>query len=133
MPQGHYCVHIKMSLGLFYFYPGVIALISWMNFFGLGGFERRDTRDDIGIFHGLHAQVIIALHIDPHLWRGAGELADPKRHSRGNILLLGKDIVEGKVGLKELEKYALEHDNFKMESGRQEMLESIVNRTLFGK
>lgn len=41
---------------------------------------------------------------------------------------IGKDIVEGKVGFKELEKYAMENDQIVNTSGRQEMLESIVNK-----
>jgi len=40
---------------------------------------------------------------------------------------IGKDIVEGKVGLKELEKYALENSEIVNTSGRQEMLENILN------
>lgn len=41
---------------------------------------------------------------------------------------IGKDIVEGKVGFNELEKYALENKNLKNVSGRQEMLEAILNQ-----
>ncbi|WP_099467183.1 xylose isomerase [Konateibacter massiliensis] len=41
---------------------------------------------------------------------------------------LGKDIVEGKVGFKELEAYSLEHGVTKNTSGRQEMLEAILNQ-----
>ncbi|NLK03923.1 MAG: xylose isomerase, partial [Clostridiales bacterium] len=41
---------------------------------------------------------------------------------------IGKDIVEGKVGLKELEDYALKNNVTKNKSGRQEMLESILNQ-----
>jgi len=41
---------------------------------------------------------------------------------------IGKDIVEGKVGFKELEKYAIEHDRIVNESGRQEVLESMLNQ-----
>lgn len=41
---------------------------------------------------------------------------------------LGKDIVEGKVGFKELEAYALTNGVKQNISGRQEMLESIVNQ-----
>ena len=40
---------------------------------------------------------------------------------------LGKDIIDGKVGFKELEAYALEHGVTKNTSGRQEMLEMILN------
>ncbi len=41
---------------------------------------------------------------------------------------IGKDIVSGKVGFKELEKYALENDKITNVSGRQEMLEAILNQ-----
>ncbi len=41
---------------------------------------------------------------------------------------IGKDIVEGKVGFAELEAYALEHGASKNTSGRQEMLEMILNQ-----
>ncbi len=41
---------------------------------------------------------------------------------------IGKDIVEGKVGFDELEKYALSNDIMNNKSGRQEYLESIVNQ-----
>jgi len=44
---------------------------------------------------------------------------------------IGKDIVEGKVGFKELEKYALEHDKITNVSGRQELLEIMLNDYLF--
>ena len=41
---------------------------------------------------------------------------------------IGKDIVSGTVGFNELEKYALENNNIKNVSGRQEMLEAILNQ-----
>lgn len=41
---------------------------------------------------------------------------------------IGKDIVEGKVGFKELEAYALKNGKIENASGRQEFLESIVNQ-----
>ncbi len=41
---------------------------------------------------------------------------------------IGKDIVEDKAGLKELEEYALQHDRIINTSGRQELLEAVVNR-----
>jgi xylose isomerase len=40
---------------------------------------------------------------------------------------IGKDIVEGKVGFKELERYALGIKDVVNTSGRQELLESILN------
>lgn len=41
---------------------------------------------------------------------------------------IGKDILEGKADFKALEKYALENDVIINKSGRQEMLESILNQ-----
>ncbi|NLK29024.1 MAG: xylose isomerase, partial [Clostridiales bacterium] len=41
---------------------------------------------------------------------------------------IGKDIIEGKVGFKELEAYALKHGVTPNRSGRQEMLEGILNQ-----
>jgi xylose isomerase len=43
---------------------------------------------------------------------------------------IGKDIVEGKVGFKELEAYTLKNGEPKLSSGRQEMLEAIFNQYL---
>ncbi len=44
---------------------------------------------------------------------------------------IGKDIVSGRVGFKELEAYALIHGTEKNISGRQEYLESILNQYIF--
>ena len=44
---------------------------------------------------------------------------------------IGKDIVDGKADFKSLLAYALEHDDIKNESGRQEMLEGIVNQYIY--
>ena len=44
---------------------------------------------------------------------------------------IGKDIVGRKVGFKELEKYALENDQITNTSGRQEMLETILNGYIY--
>ena len=41
---------------------------------------------------------------------------------------IGQDIVNKKVGFKELEQYALDHDQVINTSGRQEMLESVLNQ-----
>ena len=40
---------------------------------------------------------------------------------------IGKDITENKVGFRELEKYALENDQVVNTSGRQELLEAMLN------
>lgn len=44
---------------------------------------------------------------------------------------IGKDIVEGKVGLKELANYALKLKEIKNKSGRQERIETILNNYIF--
>lgn len=41
---------------------------------------------------------------------------------------IGKDIIEGRVGFIELEKYALQHSKIRNVSARQEMLEGILNQ-----
>ncbi|MFP4016911.1 MAG: xylose isomerase [Halanaerobiales bacterium] len=41
---------------------------------------------------------------------------------------IGKKIVDGEVSFKELSEYAMENDQIKNKSGRQELLESIVNQ-----
>lgn len=41
---------------------------------------------------------------------------------------IGKDIIDGKVGFKELEEYAMKNGTTPNESGRQELLESILNQ-----
>ena len=48
-------------------------------------------------------------------------------------MLPGKDIIDGKVGFAELEKYALEKGEVtdSLSSGRQEMLESVLNNIMF--
>ena len=40
---------------------------------------------------------------------------------------LGKEIELGKVGFKQLEAHALKHGEPKLESGRQEFLENLIN------
>ena len=45
---------------------------------------------------------------------------------------IGKDIVEGKVGFKELSAYALKNGARKNSSGRQEMLENTLNTYIYG-
>ncbi|MCL2084104.1 MAG: xylose isomerase [Oscillospiraceae bacterium] len=45
---------------------------------------------------------------------------------------IGADIVAGKAGLKELEAYALQNEPKSPASGRQEMLEGMLNRIMYG-
>lgn len=45
---------------------------------------------------------------------------------------IGKDIVDGKATLEQLEAYTLKGSDPKMESGKQEYLESVLNEVIFG-
>ena len=45
---------------------------------------------------------------------------------------IGKDIVDGKAGFKELEAYAMKLETVENASGRQELLESILNEYILG-
>ena len=45
---------------------------------------------------------------------------------------IGKEIVAGTVGFKELEQYTMDNDNLTNESGRQEMLEAVLNGYILG-
>ncbi len=46
---------------------------------------------------------------------------------------IGKSIVSGSVGFKELESYAMSHPNLEQnETGKQELLESIINQYILG-
>ncbi len=40
---------------------------------------------------------------------------------------LGQDIESGKVGFEELEQYTLQHGEPEIKSGRQELIENILN------
>ena len=44
---------------------------------------------------------------------------------------LGKSIEEGRIGFEDLEKYALENGITPNISGRQELLESILNQYIY--
>ena len=44
---------------------------------------------------------------------------------------IGKDIVDGKVGFKELEAYAMKQAPIKNASGKQEWLETVVNQYIY--
>jgi xylose isomerase len=46
---------------------------------------------------------------------------------------IGKQIVEGAVGFEELEAYAMELEEVKNTSGRQELLENIFNSYIYRK
>lgn len=45
---------------------------------------------------------------------------------------IGKEIIDGKATIEQLERYALEKDDVTTDSGRQEYLEAMVNAIMFG-
>lgn len=45
---------------------------------------------------------------------------------------IGKKIMSNAVGFEELENYALNNDSIELNSGRQELLESILNQYIYG-
>jgi xylose isomerase len=66
-----------------------------------------------------------------HALRESGEIEEfvANRYSSYSSGI-GRKIVDGQVGFKELEQYALENSIITNSSGRQEMLEGILNRYL---
>ncbi len=44
---------------------------------------------------------------------------------------IGLDIVQHKTSMKDLEQYALQHDQIQNESGKQELLEAILNQYIY--
>ncbi len=52
-------------------------------------------------------------------------VADRYKSYRSGI---GEKIVQGQVGFEELSAYAMDHDRISLSSGRQELLEAILNR-----
>jgi xylose isomerase len=92
---------------------------------------RRGSFEPEDIFHG-HIAAMDAyargLRI-AHSLAESGELESflSERYQSYNSGI-GKQIVEGSVGFKELEDYALKHSKIKNASGRQEVLEGIINR-----
>ncbi|TVR63033.1 MAG: xylose isomerase [Spirochaetaceae bacterium] len=92
---------------------------------------RRGSFEPADIFHGFvagmdtYARGLKAAHA----LLESGELEDfrKQRYASWNSGI-GKQIIDGKAGFAELEKYALENSSIKNTSGRQEVLEAIVNR-----
>ena len=93
-----------------------------------GSFEPRD------LFYGYIAGMDTFARGFRAAWslRASGELEDfVARRYAGWHEGLGARIRQGKEDLASLEAYALEHDHIQNASGRQEMLESVLNRHLY--
>jgi xylose isomerase len=92
---------------------------------------RRGSFEPIDLFYGHIAGMdtfALGLQI-AHRLLETGELEQfvSERYS-GYSTGIGLKIVKGEVGFKELAEYALENDQIKLTSGRQELLENILNR-----
>ncbi len=91
---------------------------------------RRQSIDLEDLFHahiGAMDAFARGLKIAAHIIED-GRIAEvvDKRYEKWNSQL-GKDIESGKVGFEELEKYILEHGEPEVQSGRQEMVENLLN------
>ena len=66
-------------------------------------------------------------------WAKPSDVAVYVERGAADIGVAGKDIIDGKVGFEELEKYALEKGEVtdSLTSGRQEYLESVLNQIMF--
>ena len=92
---------------------------------------RRGSFEPIDLFYGHIAGMDAFAHglLAAQRLLETGELeefiADRYQSYRSGI---GEQIVQGKVGLEELSAYAFEHEKLALSSGRQERLETILNR-----
>lgn len=95
---------------------------------------RRGSFEPVDLFYGHIAGMdafALGLQI-AHKLLETGELEQfvSERYS-GYATGIGLKIVNGEIGFKELAEYALENDQIKLTSGRQELLETILNRYIF--
>ncbi len=92
---------------------------------------RRGSFEPVDLFYahiaGMDAFAHGLLAADRLLATGALEkfVADRYKSYRSGI---GEKIVQGQVGFEELSAYAMDHDRISLSSGRQELLEAILNR-----
>lgn len=97
---------------------------------------RRGSFEPVDIFHSYIAGMdtfALGLRIADKLIKdGRIDQFVADRYSSWNSGI-GKDIIDGKVSMQDLEKYALEKGEVVqvVKSGRQEMLESIMNNIMF--
>ncbi|HBG00727.1 MAG TPA: xylose isomerase [Firmicutes bacterium] len=92
---------------------------------------RRGSFEPVDLFYGHIAGMDAFAHglVVAQRLLETGELekfvADRYQSYRSGI---GGQIVQGKVGFEELSAYAFEHDQITLSSGRQELLEAMLNR-----
>jgi len=92
------------------------------------------TEEDLFLAHIAGMDTYAAgLRIAAKLWEDQVLEKNLKERYKSYTKGIGKDIVEGKVGFKELEKYVFNKKELdKNESGRQEYLEAIINQYILG-
>lgn len=95
---------------------------------------RRGSHEPIDLFYGHIASMDAFARglLVAHRLIESGELEQfVSNRYAGYRSGIGAKIVSGEVGFKELTEYALENDQITLESGRQELLENILNRYIF--
>jgi len=92
------------------------------------------TEEDLFLAHIAGMDTYAAgLRIAAKLWEDQVLEKNLEERYKSYTKGIGKDIVEGKVGFKELEKYVFNKKELdKNESGRQEYLEAIINQYILG-
>ncbi len=95
---------------------------------------RRQSIDPVDLFHahigGMDAFALGLKAAGRMVKDGKFEKLKKQRYGRWDKTL-GQDIEKGKVGFRELEAFVLKHGEPKIESGRQELLESLLNQYVF--
>ncbi|HPT84215.1 MAG TPA: xylose isomerase [Limnochordia bacterium] len=95
---------------------------------------RRGSFEPLDLFYAHIAGMDSFAHglLIAHRLLESKELEDfvAERYSSWNTGI-GQKIIKGEVGFKELAQYALENQEIKLTSGRQELLETILNRYMF--
>ncbi|MDY0373674.1 MAG: xylose isomerase, partial [Candidatus Izemoplasmatales bacterium] len=92
------------------------------------------TKDDLLIAHIAGMDTYAAgLRIAAKLWKDQVLETNLKQRYRSYTQGIGKDIVENKVGFKELSAYVMNKNTLEPnEPGKQEWLESIINQYMIG-
>jgi len=109
--------------------------------FTTGGYNfdskvRRQSMEEIDLFYGhIGAMDVLALSLERAASMMENDLLEKFKLERyaGWNGTLGRDILNSKVGLSDLAEYAFSQQlNPQAISGRQEMLENIVNQSIYG-
>ncbi|MDX9973012.1 MAG: xylose isomerase [FCB group bacterium] len=96
---------------------------------------RRQSIDPVDLFHahiGAMDTFAVGLKVAAKLIKDKALDKIVRQRYAGWDQGLGQDIEKRKLGFKELEMYTLDHGEPEVQSGRQEMVENILNQYIFG-